>query len=167
MLIGKAIANAQLYILDSARQPVPIGVVGELYVGGDGVSEGYHHRPELTADRFLPNPFGVGRLYRTGDLARYLDDGNIEFLGRSDEQVKISGYRIEPGEIEAAIAAFAGVEEAAVLFIGEDSPVLGEITEAALLVLLNAHPDAEALLHAVESLSDAEAASLVRQILGS
>ncbi len=161
ILIGTAIANAKLYILDRTRQPVPIGVTGELYVGGEGVSEGYHQRPELTAERFSANPYGDGRLYRTGDLARFLDDGNIEFLGRADEQVKVNGYRIELGEIEAAIAAFPGVKETAVLVFDAN-----EHPEPDLLTLLQAHPDAESLLAEIESLSDEATVALLNAING-
>ena len=112
--IGKAIANTQLYILDRYLQPVPIGVPGELYIGGAGVARGYLNRPDLTADKFIPNPFSSGRLYKTGDQARYLSDGNIEYLGRLDEQVKIRGFRIELGEIEAVLAQHPDITEALV-----------------------------------------------------
>jgi amino acid adenylation domain-containing protein len=116
--IGRPIGNTQLYILDRHMEPVPIGVTGELYIGGDGVARGYWNQPLLTADRFVPNPFSdarAARLYRTGDLARYLSDGNIEFLGRIDHQVKLRGYRIELGEIEAKIAQHPAVREVVVL----------------------------------------------------
>ncbi len=122
--IGRPIANTQIYLLDSYFQPVPIGVTGEIYIGGIGLSRGYLHRSELTAERFLPNPFGFepgARLYRTGDLGRYLPDGNIEFLGRSDQQVKIRGFRIELGEIEAALSQHPKVQAAAVV-VCEDIP---------------------------------------------
>ncbi|NJR53717.1 MAG: amino acid adenylation domain-containing protein [Acaryochloris sp. CRU_2_0] len=115
--IGKPFANTQLYILDAHLNPVPVGVKGELYIGGKGLARGYWNRPELTAERFIPNPFNpvsIARLYRTGDLARFLPDGNIEFLDRLDYQVKIRGVRIELGEIEAAIARYPLIQQAIV-----------------------------------------------------
>ncbi|MCA2718482.1 MupA/Atu3671 family FMN-dependent luciferase-like monooxygenase [Microcystis sp. M169S2] len=128
--IGKAIANAQIYILDSYLQPLPIGVVGELHIGGVGLARGYLNRPELTAEKFIANPFASldppltpldkggeqpSKLYKTGDLARYLPDGNIEYLGRIDNQVKVRGFRIELGEIEAVLLSHPQVREAVVL----------------------------------------------------
>ncbi len=114
--IGQPISNTSVYLLDGAGQPVPAGVIGELYAGGDGLARGYWDRPALTADRFVPDPFsGNGYLYRTGDLARRRDDGVIEFLGRRDHQVKIRGYRVELGEIEAALRSLDGVRDAVVV----------------------------------------------------
>ncbi|AZF05942.1 non-ribosomal peptide synthetase [Pseudomonas sp. R5-89-07] len=113
--IGKPIANARVYLLDEQQRPVPLGVAGELYVGGTGVARGYLNRPELTAERFLRDPFNSGRMYRTGDLARWLPDGNLEYLGRNDDQVKIRGMRIELGEIETQLNQLPGILEAVVL----------------------------------------------------
>lgn len=112
--IGPPIANTQFYVLDARKQPVPIGVTGELYIGGAGLARGYWNRPELTAQKFLQNPFGEGRIYATGDLARWHDNGTIELLGRADFQVKIRGYRIELGEIEAAIMQHPSIRETVV-----------------------------------------------------
>ena len=113
--IGPPISNTQFYILDQRKQPVPIGVTGELYIGGAGLAHGYWNRPELTAEKFLQNPFGEGRIYATGDLGRWHDDGTIELLGRADFQVKIRGYRIELPEIEAAILEHPQVRETVVV----------------------------------------------------
>ncbi|HEY9875968.1 MAG TPA: amino acid adenylation domain-containing protein, partial [Candidatus Obscuribacterales bacterium] len=123
--IGRPITNTQIYLLDEQLQPVPIGVTGELYIGGDGLARGYLNRPELTAEKFIPNPISEeltqDRLYKTGDLGRYLPDGNIEFLGRIDDQVKIRGFRIELGEIEAVLNQHPAVAETVVI-IQEDIP---------------------------------------------
>jgi len=122
--IGRPIANTQIYVLDKNLQPLPVGVPGEMLIGGAGVARGYLNRPELTSERFIKNPFSDkpdDRLYKTGDLVRYLPDGNIEFMGRTDFQVKFRGFRIEPGEIERVIEQYPSVRESLVM-LREDVP---------------------------------------------
>ncbi len=123
MIIGKPIYNTMVYVLDAYYHPLPIGCIGELYIGGAGLARGYLNQPELTAERFIPNPFaseedkrlGYTRLYKTGDLVRWREDGNLEYIGRNDFQIKIRGYRVELGEIERAILSYEGIEQTVVL----------------------------------------------------
>lgn len=119
--IGRPIANTQLYIVDDEGRPTPPGAVGELWIGGAGVARGYFRRPALTAERFVPHPFGRGTLYRTGDLVRYDGAGRLQFLGRVDHQVKVRGFRIEPGEVESALVALPTVSAAAVMAVPDDT----------------------------------------------
>lgn len=145
--IGRPIANTQIYIVDQHMQPVPIGVPGEICIGGDGLARGYLNQPHLTRRKFVANPFrpGGSRLYKTGDLGRYLPDGNIEFLGRLDNQVKLRGFRIELGEIESALQQHPAVQEAVVI-VREDAP-----GDRRLVAYIVSHPKnrpaAEALDH--------------------
>jgi amino acid adenylation domain-containing protein len=129
--IGRPIANTQIYILDRHLEPVPIGIPGELFLGGTNVGRGYLRRPSLTAEKFLPDPFGEerGRLYRTGDLARWLSDGSIEFLGRLDDQIKLRGFRIELGEIESVLSEQPGIRQAVVVArdAGEESRLVAYV----------------------------------------
>jgi aspartate racemase len=116
--IGSRLGSRQLFVLDRNGNPAPIGILGELHIGGVALARGYLKRPELTAEKFIPHPFSSepgARLYKTGDLARYLPDGDIEFLGRMDNQVKIRGFRIELGEIESVLAQHPSVRQAVVL----------------------------------------------------
>ncbi|MGA9994162.1 MAG: amino acid adenylation domain-containing protein [Pyrinomonadaceae bacterium] len=138
--IGRPISNTQVYILDERLEPVGIGMVGELYTGGDGLARGYLNRAEMTAEKFTPNPFSReagARLYRTGDLARYRADGAIEFIGRRDQQVKLRGYRIELGEVEAALGKHAAVRECLAL-VREDVP--GDKRLVAYIIAAQAAP---------------------------
>jgi amino acid adenylation domain-containing protein len=139
VLIGRPVANTQVYILDQRLAPTPIGVTGELYIGGDGLADGYLHKPELTAQRFVANPFSKtgARLYKTGDLARYRRDGNIECLGRNDDQIKLRGYRIEPEQIRAALTRHPSIRDAiAVLNVGPT----GDSRIVAYLIAQGANP---------------------------
>ena len=134
--IGQPISNTRVYVLDPRLAPVPVGVPGELYIAGDGLADGYLNQPELTAKKFVPNPFEAGpssRLYRTGDLVRWLADGNLEFVSRNDAQVKIRGFRVEPGEIECALARHPAVGMAAVAVMnqGETKQLLAYVVPRA------------------------------------
>lgn len=143
--IGRPLANTSAYVLDEHGSPVPIGVPGELYIGGCGVARGYRSRPELTAQRFLVDPFGAGasdRIYRTGDIVFYLPDGNLVFVGRVDRQVKIRGFRVELDEIETVLAGHAGVKQCAVVFAAQRG---GKVLAAFLAFRNTANPSPEAL----------------------
>ena len=171
--IGRPIANTQMYVLDADMQPVPEGVNGEIYIGGAGLGRGYLNRPELTADKFIPNPFGIetgARLYKTGDHARYLAGGNIEFIGRADHQIKMRGYRIELGEIEAALKKFPAVQDA-VVTVRDENERQRQTTSAATeseedfnarLATLGDEQVAQ-LFEEIESLSDDHTAAILAQ----
>ncbi len=174
--IGRPIANTQMYVLDADMQPVPEGVNGEIYIGGAGLGRGYLNRPELTAEKFIPNPFGTAtgtRLYKTGDHARYLADGNIEFLGRADHQIKMRGYRIELGEIEAALKQFSAVQDAVVTVRDENErqrqAANNKATDVESKEVLSARlstlgdEQAEQLFGEIESLSDDDTAAILAQ----
>ena len=138
--IGRPLANTEIHILDGQGELVPVGVVGELYIGGEGVAHGYLNRPELTSQRFIPNPFAKntgGLLYRTGDLARRRADGQVDYLGRADHQLKMNGVRVEPGEIEAALLTHPEIQRAAVVARDEEG---GSKSLVAYVVSPNGRP---------------------------
>ncbi|MBD2816425.1 amino acid adenylation domain-containing protein, partial [Xenorhabdus sp. Flor] len=140
--IGRPLSNTRIYLLDSNRQPVPLGGVGEIYIGGVGVARGYLNQPALSEERFIPDPFSPvsgARMYRTGDMARYRPDGSLEFFGRNDQQVKIRGFRIEPGEIETRLLEHPAVQEAVVLALddGQSKRLVAYIVAAADEALVN------------------------------
>ena len=168
--IGLPIPNARIYLLDSEGRPVPPGVTGEIHVGGEGVGLGYLNLPAETRERFIPDGLEHpdALLYRTGDLGRRRADGNIEFLGRADRQVKVRGYRIEPAEIEAVLGGHPGVEEAVVVASGELMEAQEDLDPERLAEALDALPRerAEALLAGIEALTEAQAAGVLRQDTG-
>ncbi|WP_038801082.1 non-ribosomal peptide synthetase [Burkholderia pseudomallei] len=164
--IGVRIPDLQLYVLDARREPVPMGVTGELYVGGAGVARGYLNRPELTRERFIDDPFVAGgRLYRTGDLARWRTDGRLEYLGRNDFQVKIRGFRIELGEIEAQLAKVAGVREVAVLARDSASEVRDNATEHATPNALSPSPETSTATAAATATATATATAPEKRLV--
>lgn len=142
--IGRPLANTQLYILDTALQPVPIGVTGELYIGGTGVGRGYLDHPEETRKRFIANPFGSGRLFKTGDAVRYLPDGNVEFLGRNDRQVKLRGFRIELGEIESVLEQHPAIHRSVAVVLQRDAD------EKRLIAYIVLHKNSHAAMGDIE-----------------
>ncbi|WP_435103793.1 amino acid adenylation domain-containing protein [Arhodomonas sp. AD133] len=152
--IGRPIANTRIYLLDRYRQPVPVGAAGELHIGGAGLARGYLNRPQATAAQFIADPFADTpgeRLYRTGDLGRWLPDGSIEFLGRVDEQLKIRGFRVEPGEVEAVLAAHQAVRDAAVV---PRENRRGELELAAFVVAGENIAESDLQRHAAQRLPD-------------